>query len=38
MDEIEKEGHQGKEVNKDEADEDPLRNSNQIIHGACLQC
>ena len=35
---VEQESHQAKEVDEDEADEDPLRYSDKIVHGACLKC
>ena len=38
MHQIEQESHQAEEVDEDEADEDPLWNSYEIIHGASLKC
>ena len=38
VDQVEEQRDQGKEVDEDEADEDPLRDSDEVIHGAGLQC
>ena len=38
VDQVEEEGHQGDEVDEDEADEDPLGDPDQIVHCAGLQC
>ena len=38
MHQIEEEGDQAQEVDKDEADEDPLRDSDKIVHAASLKC
>ena len=35
---VEKESHEADEVDEDEAYEDPLRDSDKIVHGACLKC
>ena len=38
MHEIEEESHQTQEVDEDEPDEDPLRDSDKIVHAASLKC
>ena len=38
VNQVEEEGHQGDEVDEDETDEDPLGDSDQIVHCAGLQC
>ena len=35
---VEEKGQEAEEVDKDEADEDPLRNSDKIVHAASLKC
>ena len=38
MHQIEQESGQAQQVDKDEADEDPLRDSDKIVHAASLKC
>ena len=38
MNKIEEKSNQGYKVDKDEADEDPLRDPDQVVHGASLKC
>ena len=38
MDQIEEEGDESEEVDEDEADEDSLRDPDEIVHGASLKC
>ena len=35
---IEQESHQAEEVDEDEPDADPLRDSDKIVHAASLKC
>ena len=38
MNKIEKKGNQGNKVDKNETDEDPLGDPDQVVHGASLKC
>ena len=38
MHQVEEESYQAEEVDEDEADEDPLRDSDKIVHAASLKC
>ena len=38
VDQVEEESDEPEEVDEDEADEDSLRDSDEVIHGAGLQC
>ena len=38
VDQIEEQSHQPEEVDEDEPDEDPLRHSDEVVHGAGLKC